>query len=381
MRPKIKESILPYVVHDGKIHIGFNDQSITIEDEDGKIDLFLKQMNGAYTLEELASITNTSIDDAVDALDMLNEYGLVEDNDSLNLLNEEETARYKSNLNFFTNFSSLEESKYSFQQKLKDSKVVLLGIGGSNLVASCLAGMGIGHLVVLDFDTVETSNLTRQFLFTEDDVGRYKTEVARERLLKINGNMKIDIYNREVTGIDSLIDILQGADLVIAMIDSPTILTSRWVNSVCYHYGIPFVQGRLGPMRMFLQKFHPGNGACFDCSIIESLRIDPMYEERLRMWYNREFRPNNPSFAPNVSVLCGMIASEVANTLLGVMKPLEQGTTVTFFPGNYESFQMHAWQRVKECPTCGGRSDKNRLEEPVDIEEIITIAKQGMTVL
>ncbi|MHA1514875.1 MAG: HesA/MoeB/ThiF family protein, partial [Candidatus Heimdallarchaeaceae archaeon] len=100
-----------------------------------------------------------------------------------------------------------EDERYSRQQlipgwdqlKLDNSSVVLVGIGAiGSYVATVLVSSGIGKLTIIDFDTIEVSNLNRQLLFNDEDVGKSKSETAVQRLKEINPNIEIDFYHKKM---------------------------------------------------------------------------------------------------------------------------------------------------------------------------------------
>ena len=109
------------------------------------------------------------------------------------------------------NFSSAELERYSRhisipeigiegQQKLKAAKVLVVGSGGlGSPLLLYLAAAGIGKIGIVDFDVVDDSNLQRQVLFSQNDIGRPKVEAAKEKLLALNPHIIIDIYNEKIT--------------------------------------------------------------------------------------------------------------------------------------------------------------------------------------
>ncbi|WP_232696641.1 ThiF family adenylyltransferase [Brevibacillus daliensis] len=376
MRPKIKTILTPINRSGNVLRIGYEKSIFEVEDADGQILTFLQLIDGSHTIEEIVALSGMTEEEVWAALTELNENKLLEDLDAVTQLSEEEQERYRANLTYFSNFADLETSKYHFQQKLRDSKIVVLGLGGSSLVASCFAGMGVGSLVGVDYDIVEISNLNRQFLFSEQEIGMLKTEASKNRLYQVNKTMKVEVVNRLITGVSSLIDLLEDADLVINMIDQPAITATRWVNSACVHAGIPVIQGGVGNLEYFIQKFHPSKGCCYDCTLIQMLRTDPFMESQLRMLYNQTFERRNTAFAPIIAMLCGQLAQEAAKTILGFEEALQSGTVVTFNTMQATENRIKTWDAVPECPTCGANRDNSEWGEPVDIEVLFSFARE-----
>jgi molybdopterin/thiamine biosynthesis adenylyltransferase len=105
------------------------------------------------------------------------------------------------------------------QKAIRSARVAIVGVGcDGGLVALILARVGIGHLTLMDFDTIEASNLNRQPLCTVSSLGRKKVEVAREMLLDCNPNIKIAVHDRRITT-DS-IDALRGHDVILQCVDN-----------------------------------------------------------------------------------------------------------------------------------------------------------------
>lgn len=125
------------------------------------------------------------------------------------------------------------------QEKLKNSKVLVIGTGGLGAPAlQYLVAAGVGEIGIVDFDTIEDSNLQRQVLFNTDDIGRPKTEVAKEKLEKLNPYVTIHVHETQLTS-DNALEIFQGYDIVADGTDN--FPTRYLVNDACVFTGIPNV--------------------------------------------------------------------------------------------------------------------------------------------
>ena len=139
----------------------------------------------------------------------------------------------------------LEEIGFVGMEKLRDAKVCVVGVGGiGNPVVTQLAAMGVGKLKIVDRDVVEISNLHRQHLYNEDDIGKVKVEVAAERLKKINPHVEIEAIPLSITKYTAE-SIVKGMDIIIDALDS---VDARYaLNDACIKYNIPFIYaGALG---------------------------------------------------------------------------------------------------------------------------------------
>lgn len=117
------------------------------------------------------------------------------------------------------------------QQKLKEARVLVVGVGGLGApLLSYLVAAGVGTVGLVDFDVVDRSNLHRQILFTEDDVGRLKTEVAAERLRRQNPHVHLRVHNLKLSASNAL-DVIRDYDIVAD--GSDNFATRYLVNDAC----------------------------------------------------------------------------------------------------------------------------------------------------
>lgn len=117
------------------------------------------------------------------------------------------------------------EKAEKIRKKLKESCVGIAGVGGlgSNAAIS-LARAGIGRLILVDFDSVEENNLTRQYYF-RDQIGKVKVEALKENIKKVNPWLKIDIFNQKLT-VGSMDEPFHDADVIVEALDSAVAKTS-----------------------------------------------------------------------------------------------------------------------------------------------------------
>ena len=125
------------------------------------------------------------------------------------------------------------------QRKLKSASVLVIGAGGLGTPsATYLAAAGVGRIGIVDFDTIEKSNLHRQVLYSEQDVGKSKADVARERLLQINPNISIEVHKVRLDSTNAM-EILGGYDVIMDGTDN--FPTRYLVNDACVLLGKPNV--------------------------------------------------------------------------------------------------------------------------------------------
>jgi len=157
-------------------------------------------------------------------------------NNNDRLFGDKELARYSRHL-------SIKEFGLEAQKKLKRSKVLVIGTGGlGSPVLSYLAAAGVGTLGIVDFDKVEATNLHRQLLFGESDIGKPKVEAAKRRILDTNPHVHVNIHETLLTS-DNAMDIIANYDLVIDGTDN--FPTRYLVNDVCVFQDKPNVYGSI----------------------------------------------------------------------------------------------------------------------------------------
>jgi molybdopterin/thiamine biosynthesis adenylyltransferase len=150
------------------------------------------------------------------------------------------------------------------QQLLRDSSAVIVGVGGLGCVAAFyLAGAGIGRLTLIDRDRVDVTNLHRQILYTQADVGRPKVEAAAERLRALNADVELDVRVAAADA-DSLRGLASAADIVLDCSDNfPTRFA---INAACVAARRPLVSAAAIRTEAQLALFDPARGGpCYAC--------------------------------------------------------------------------------------------------------------------
>ncbi|MBI2790903.1 MAG: ThiF family adenylyltransferase [Gammaproteobacteria bacterium] len=150
------------------------------------------------------------------------------------------------------------------QHELSNKHVVILGCGGiGNLIGVNLVTAGVNQLTLIDNDLIELSNLTRQIMFTEEDVGKSKTAALSREFQRRNSNVIINVLNERIDSKDKY-DLLPSCDLVVISGDSNGIMNH--VNAICYSKKIPFINvGYIQDVAVWGPLFIPGSTACYEC--------------------------------------------------------------------------------------------------------------------
>ena len=217
------------------------------------------------------------------------------------------------------------------QRKLKKAKVLVAGAGGLGFPVSVyLAASGIGELRIVDNDVVELSNLNRQLLHWDKDIGRRKAESAHEKLHQINPAIKIRAYDEEITE-ETLLRIIDGVDAVVDALDNFD--TRYLLNRACLKAGIPFFHGAVHGLFGQATTIIPGKTACLRC-------IFPT--------------PPKKEVFPILGAVAGTIgtilATEVVKYLTGVGNLLENRLLI--YDAASMSFDLIEVRRDPNCPEC-----------------------------
>ncbi len=232
------------------------------------------------------------------------------------------------------------------QRRLKASSALVVGLGGlGNPAAAYLAAAGVGRIGLVDGDDVERSNLHRQFLFTEADVGQNKAEVARRRLLAINPSVGVKTFPVRLISSNAM-RVISGFDVVV---DSTDNLPSRYlISDACVLGGKPDVYASALGFDGQASVFHPPRGPCYRC-----LYPTPPPPEGVESCEDAGVLGVVPGVMGTVQAL------QVLTILLGVGPSLLGRLLV--FSGLDSSFEELRIKRDPDCPACGQRPTIRKL--------------------
>ena len=240
-------------------------------------------------------------------------------------------------LDRFSRQVMLEEIGYGGQLKLKNAKVCVVGTGGlGHPIISRLATMGVGNLRIIDRDVIELSNLHRQIMFDEDDVGQVKVEVAAKKLQKLNPECKIEALAVSVNDYTAL-EVVEGCDVVIDALDS---VNARYaLDKACVKLGIPFVTGAAVGVSGQAFTIIPGKTACYHC-MFPDLNEDTMP--------TCSIEGVHPAI---LSIVGGIEVAEAVKIILGKNPSLSE--RILHIDLENLDFSSTRTFKADECPVCG----------------------------
>ena len=262
-------------------------------------------------------------------------------------LSEKELDRYSRQV-------MLEEIGYQGQLKLKQAKVCVVGVGGlGNPITIRLAAMGVGKIRIVDRDVIELSNLHRQTMFNEGDVGQVKVETAAKKLRKLNSDIVIEELPVSVNDYTAL-DIVDGCDVVIDALDS---VNARYsLNKACIEKKIPFVTGAAVGVTGQLFTILPNESACYHC-------LFPALDENSMPTCSIE--GVHPSI---LSIIGGIEVSEAVKIITGKEPSLKD--RVLHVDLENLIFNFTKISRVQECSVCGSGKKQKKPKEELILEEL-----------
>ena len=236
---------------------------------------------------------------------------------------------------------------------LKSSTILVVGAGAlGNEIIKDLALVGIGNLIIIDSDIIETHNLTRSVLFRPSDVGRGKAQAAAEAARDIEPELKVSWFDSPVQSTLGL-GVFGQVDVVLSGVDN--LQTRRDLNRACLLTSTPFIDGGLFYLDGDVRVFTPPFPVCFDCTLTHDER-----EEGWRRWSCLKLAagddaPVGPT-APTIAAMVGGLQAQLA------LKSLHRGRELPYrmlvpngvrirFNGFCDEYERWDLSRDAECPT------------------------------
>jgi molybdopterin/thiamine biosynthesis adenylyltransferase len=359
--PRLKPIYPVYRVTDATFRIGAQFRiTVEIDDPDDHLWTLVHLLDGtrdtravvAVMRERFPALTEEDIEQSIV---MLNEEGFLDDARPASYDVDGNLSRFAGNVNYFSHYTRLPDDRSDHQDTLRNATVVLLGLGGGGShLLPLLSAAGIGRIVAVDYDRVELSNLNRQLLYREADIGRYKTEAAADAVKQTNSLLELSTITKKIECADDARPIVRGADLVICAIDEPPFLAQRRVNRACITEGVPCLYGlsQVTSGRMF--SVLPNQSGCVDCLHLYYSMHDVNFVPQFRGFHESNFNPPTIAFAPHIARLCGLIADEAVRLLTAYREPQSVAKQVEFDFESGSLTTLTTWPRYPdECPTCG----------------------------
>ena len=338
-----EQGAIPGAVHIPRGHLEFQVEGRLLNKDEPVVVYCAGGARSAFAAKTLQEIGFTNVVSVIGGFNRWKDEGLTWTTPKT--LTPDQRNRYQRHL-------LLPEVGEKGQQKLLESKVLMLGAGGLGSPSSLyLAAAGVGNIGIIDMDVVDASNIQRQILHNLDRVGERKVDSAKKTLTALNPDLNVATYDVRL-GADNILDIIDGYDVIVDGTDN--FPTRYLVNDAALLKKIPVVHGSIFRFEGQVTIFDPYNGPCYRCMIPE---------------------PPPAELAPScaeagvLGVLPGIVGSIQALETLKML--LNLGETLVgrllAFDALEESFRTFKVRRDPACPACGENAGEIVIAEYDDL--------------
>lgn len=260
-------------------------------------------------------------------------------------------------LNRYARQTVLPEIGEAGQKKLQQSSVLVVGAGGLGCPAlQYLAAAGVGHIGIIDADFVDETNLQRQVLYREEDIGKNKAETAKERLQALNTECRIDAYAEKLAA-ENAATLFEYFDVIIDGTDN--FAAKFLINDMAVKQGKSFIYGSLLGLEGQVSVFNQDGGPCYRCLFPEQPKQDIP----------------NCADAGVIGALAGIIGSIQAMEAIKLIVGLEtiSGTVIRVNAREmvFKSFDL---EKDKHCAICSKPAEEISMKEHDMVQEV-TVAE------
>lgn len=349
-RPRIKKTTQKLDAPNGDLYLlrpsATRDIHIEEPGEEGRE--LIDAIDGTRTREQL--IERFGEKEVLELLAQFEELGVVEDAADDQKIDQATRERLDRQLRYFSDVTT-GPTPSEAQSRLDEARIAVLGVGGlGGWVALNLACVGVGEMLLLDFDEVELSNLNRQVLYGEADIGRFKAEAAADRLAQFNSSIKLEARVQKLDSEEAVAEAIEGYDVVIDAADWPAHDMEHWINSACFEARTPFIAmshfppvARVGPM------YVPGVTGCFVCQEIGYRRTYPLFDHAMEQQRGQDSPA--ATLGPACSLIGGQVGLDVMHHLTGLADPSTLGV------GHIYDLRTMVLERepvipADDCPVC-----------------------------
>jgi molybdopterin-synthase adenylyltransferase len=346
-RPRLKPGVEAFPSGDGCLYLlRPGGEDLMVRDAPATAVRLLARLDGSRTCAELGE---------GEVVGQLWRLGFLEDAalDSDRRLEPAARARYERQLAYFAELAPPGVHRGELQARLAGARVAVIGLGGLGCwTAYGLACAGVGELVVVDGDRVETANLNRQVLYTPADVGRSKAAAGAGALRRFNPLVSVEPVARRLEGPAEVEEVTAGADALLELADWPVGELSKWAARVSHRLGVPHLQASQDPPLLRVgPTFLPGRTGCAECLTARHRERHRLYDELAAFRARRT--EETATFGPACAIVGGVLANEVVNLLLGLAPPATAGRAATLDLRTLEWTWDQPIEPRPDCPACG----------------------------
>lgn len=341
----LRRSVEVLSAPDGRVYLlRLGDSDLVVPEPDATDRALLEALVEPSTLAALTQATGTEPAVIKEKVDALNGVGVLTSWPAdTPPLEDHDAQRFDRQLPYLAEFGAPAE----LQRRLRDATVAIIGCGGLGTWAlGGLAGAGVGHFVLVDDDTVEPSNLNRQILYVDADIGRSKAECAGEWVRRFAPRTDVTTICRRMRGVEDIAPLARDADLVILLADWPAYEIERWVNEACIAASTPYIAcGQGTPIMKIGPLYVPGRTACFACEETQMRAAAPLYDDVVAM--RQRTTASAMTLGPAAGIVGTLLSLEVMHALLGQPAATE-GRALLLDIQTLET----SWAPVERDPAC-----------------------------
>lgn len=345
----LRASVEVLAAPDGRVYLlRPGDSDLMLPEPDATDRALLDALAEPSSVEALAKLTATEPAtiqeklDALDAVEVLTSWPA-----DTPALSEDVAQRFDRQLPYLAEFGAPAD----LQRALGEATVTILGCGGLGTWAlGALACAGVGSFVLVDDDTVDPSNLNRQVLYVDADIGRPKVECAGEWVRRFAPTTNVTTLRQRIRAVEDVAPLARDADIVVLLADWPPYELERWVNEACVAASTPYIVcGQATPMMKIGPMFVPGRTACFACEETQMRTAASLYDDVVAL------RQRNAASAMTLGPAAGAVGTllslEVMHMLLGRPAATEGRAMML----NIQTFET-SWEPIERdaaCSVCG----------------------------
>jgi len=310
----------------------------------------LQYLNGTYSIDQISQKTGLALKEVTKVISNLRRVNLLSHSE---YRNNSGINRFRNQLNFFADFETSKLSRNEMQNRIRNSKVVVVGLGSiGTWVVYSLALVGVKKFTLIDPDIVEVSNLNRQCLFNNDEIGLQKTEIIAQKLKLLEKDINCILHNIYIKSLDEIIPVIKDSNLVINCADEPDIdYVNRIITQACFTLKIPHILcgGYDGHLSFLGPTVIPGKSACWYC--YENTLTS---QKKLSDYKHLTLTPadiQGGNLAPLSAITANYHVVEAIKLLSGYSRPflLNKAAEIDFL--NYQIY-IKKFQRKKSCKFC-----------------------------
>lgn len=265
------------------------------------------------------------------------------------------------------------------QEKLKNACILVVGAGaiGNELIKN-LALLGIGSILIVDMDKIEQTNLTRSVLFRAGDVGRYKAEVAAERAMELNPDVRAKAFTSNV--IDDIgLGVFARVDAALGGLDNREARLA--INQSCYKLGKTFIDGAIEALGGFARVFAPP-GPCYECTMTEAdWRMINQRKSCALLTHEQMAEGKIPTTPTSSSIIAGVQVQEMLKILHADRGlPTLAGKGYVFNGLTHDSFVVE-YQKKPDCMSHDAYGPAEKMPwraEKTTLAEVLQKARQDL---